>query len=250
MILSQNGNTLQHYVSNAVATTHTIELKQSDFDYVNASATSVTTYWFLDCNYLGPVDNYSWELKYNETDKEHNIEALVIADFMPITTVAPITTTTPTTTTKSTTTTTTTTPTTVSTTKYTTPTTTSKSTTQKTTTSPITTTIKPLSTTEVHPTVNNSLEKMPQSKIHTLRDGQPSSKAFPERSKRSSGDYTGVVAKVNGVLVPTNKTVIYNGTRPFVCGNNTIVPFGRNNTLGYFRRKITVKGTYCNKFVH
>lgn len=100
----QNNKTIE----NSLASTyhpveHLVVLKDSDIAFLNASATQVVTYWFVDCVYYGPSSNYSLFMNYTEPEKQHQIEALVIAGFEPITTPAPSTTASPNTTTTSTT---------------------------------------------------------------------------------------------------------------------------------------------------
>lgn len=231
MDLIQNDVTLKHeYVSNKENTLHQIRLKQSDFEFLNSSSTSVLTYWFLDCQYMGPSDDYSLTIKYNNSEEVHDVEALVVANFDPITTTT--TTTTPSTTTSTT-----------STTKPTTtvkPVPTTKSTPITKSTSTTTTTA---STTKTTPSSGTSLLK--KTTFHDSEFEQNEHQPVVNninRNKRSElTDNLNVMVKVKGLMLPINKTLSYNGSYPFKCGNNTVLPLGINNTFGYFSRKVIAK---------
>ncbi|KAK4876862.1 hypothetical protein RN001_009368 [Aquatica leii] len=96
--LTQNNEVLLgKYVSSAFPVVHKVELTKSDEEYINHTATSILTYWFVDCVYYGVSADYTFTLSYPEINKKHKLEALVVAGYEPITTVAPPTTTTTTT---------------------------------------------------------------------------------------------------------------------------------------------------------
>lgn len=91
----QNNKTIQNSLAMTyVPIEHVVKLKDTDLSLLNNSATQVVTYWFVDCVYYGPSNNYSLMMNYTEPEKDHRIEALVIAGYEPLTTPAPSTTTT------------------------------------------------------------------------------------------------------------------------------------------------------------
>lgn len=73
--------------------------------FLNQNASTVITYWFIDCMYIDQTTDMMLNYTYNDT-KDHTLDVLVVANNEPL---PPLTTTTTTTTTTSTTTTTTTT---------------------------------------------------------------------------------------------------------------------------------------------
>lgn len=92
----QNNKTIQNSLaSTSEPIEHFVMLKDTDLALLNASATQVVTYWFVDCIYYGPSYNYTLLMNYTEPDKQHRVEALVIAGYEPVTTPAPSTTTAP-----------------------------------------------------------------------------------------------------------------------------------------------------------
>lgn len=96
----QNNKTTQNGLAMTnVPVEHIVKLKNTDLNLLNSTATDVVTYWFVDCVYYGPTRNFSLVMNYTEPEKEHQIEALVIAGYEPITTSAPSTTPVPNTTT-------------------------------------------------------------------------------------------------------------------------------------------------------
>lgn len=157
--LIQNNITLDSpFISNAVPLNHTIKLKEADLAFLQTSATSVMTYWFVDCKFSGISNDFSFLKKYNKTDQEHTVEALIVAGFDPITTLAPSTTVAPTT---------------------------------------------------LKPNITTTTPMKPKNKI-----------------KRS----------INKPILP------FNGTFPFICGNSSAIPMNPNNTYGYIKKKLIVKG--------
>lgn len=89
----QNNKTIENSLAmTSTPIEHVVQLKSTDLNLLNTTATQVVTYWFVDCVYYGPSSNYSLLMNYTEPDKQHNIEALVIAGYQPITTPAPSTT--------------------------------------------------------------------------------------------------------------------------------------------------------------
>ncbi|KAK5642172.1 hypothetical protein RI129_008339 [Pyrocoelia pectoralis] len=94
LALLQNDQVRTKFVSNASPVIHKVMLTNSDEQYLNNTATSILTYWFVDCIYYGFSKDFTFMFQYPEVDKKHRIEALVVAGFEPITTPAPPTTTT------------------------------------------------------------------------------------------------------------------------------------------------------------
>lgn len=95
-IEQSNKTVSSKYVSSAEVAKLSVDMREGDFDYINKTATSITTFWYIDCK---PVNNSnSFKLNYNFTKPVtfHTIEALVVASYDPpvTTTVAPTTTTT------------------------------------------------------------------------------------------------------------------------------------------------------------
>ncbi|CAH0384173.1 unnamed protein product [Bemisia tabaci] len=130
--LAQNGTHRQKFVSTAVAVDHHVELTAPDHNFIK-NATSLLTFWFIDCIYYGMTSNLEpFSFNYTKPDTKHHLETITIADFSPLppTTVAPPTTT-PSPTTSTTTSTTTTTVTVPTVPPVTTPVTTEKTTTSK-----------------------------------------------------------------------------------------------------------------------
>lgn len=95
IILIQNNQTIENnIISNATSLNQTIVLKQSDADYIKENATSIKSYWFVDCHFVGLSDGLTFIKSYNVSDVQHNIEAIVVVGYDPIPTAAPPTSTT------------------------------------------------------------------------------------------------------------------------------------------------------------
>lgn len=91
----QNNETIKNnIVSNATVLNQTIVLKQSDADYIRDKGTSIKSYWFVDCHFVGISDNLTFISSFNVSDIQHSIESIVVVGYDPITTIAPPTTTT------------------------------------------------------------------------------------------------------------------------------------------------------------
>lgn len=96
LLLIQDGKVRNgKFVSNSSPVVHKVVLTKSDEEYINSTATSIFTYWFVDCVYYGFTNDFTYTFRYPDIEKKHQIEALVVAGFEPITTPAPPTTTTP-----------------------------------------------------------------------------------------------------------------------------------------------------------
>lgn len=72
----------------------TIQIREGDMDYLK-NATTVSTYWFIDCKYYGQTNDFNFSYNFTNSDTSHVIEALIVAshDSPTITTVTPPTTT-------------------------------------------------------------------------------------------------------------------------------------------------------------
>lgn len=204
------------YISSADTVTHKVLLNASDAEYINTTATSVLTYWFVDCVYYGVTDDYTFSLNYPDVDKKHRVEALVIAGYDPITTPAPSTTVAPTTTTT---------------------TTTKKPTVTTTTIAPTTST----STVKPNVTTSSTTTIKPQFNVNLVANSIDTQEKRLKRAVIGNiGEHKGVMVRVNGTLVP------YNGSFPFVCLSNNSVAPDVNKTYGYFSRKFTVRAPVSN----
>ncbi|XP_018577236.1 uncharacterized protein LOC108915612 isoform X1 [Anoplophora glabripennis] len=218
MLLVQKNKTIdKDFVSNTSTVTHEIELKETDWDYIK-NATTVLTYWFIDCTYYGITTDMKFLFNYTSPGEEHSLEALVMADFTPpppTTTVPPSTTTTkPTTTT----------------TKPTTTTSKPTTTTSKPTSTTTSTTVKPSPVTTKAGVSTAASTSIAPSVI---------AKALRKRSVNTNVD----VNLVNGPKIMTvvnGSKVPYNVSFPYVC-NGTQVATDSKKTYGYFFRKIEVK---------
>lgn len=205
------------FVSNASAVQHQIALSPPDYSYLKDNATSILTYWFIDCTYYGMTTNFTFSYKYDQPGTEHVMEALIVAGFEPITTPAPTTTTTTTTTPKPTSTTTTTT--TTTTTKPTTTISTTKAPTTLTTPNPTTVTINNPDSSSVS-TADNTIHK--------------------DKVKREIQNGSSNLINMNGSIIHVDE----NNTFPFVCLNQTNIAPDPKKVYGYFSRRMIVKGIY------
>lgn len=203
-VIQKNQTINEEYVSNAATAQHIVNLTQPDANFLKSNATSVITYWFVDCVYYGPTDNFKFDYNYTVPDKEHTVEALIVAGYEPITTPAPSTTTSTTTATTS---------------VHTTPTTATPTTKKS---SP---TLTPINKTAIASEVTGNTYSHSVNLISS------------KRQKRAASYNNGtIMMKVNNTLVP------YNGSFPFVCLNNTVAP-DPSKTYGYFSKTVQVRGT-------
>ncbi|XP_044598562.1 uncharacterized protein LOC123274867 [Cotesia glomerata] len=97
-----NNTATNEYISSASEAEILIKLRKGDTDYIEANATAITTYWFVDCKYYGQTNDLSFRFNFTKPETEASLEALVVASYDPPTTVAPTTSTTTTTTTTTT----------------------------------------------------------------------------------------------------------------------------------------------------
>jgi hypothetical protein len=204
------------FVSSTVEVSHLVDLTEMDRAFLTQSATSVLTYWFVDCIFYGQTPGYIFNFNYTQPGKTHHVEALVIASFEP-----------PTTTTSTSTTSTTPTPptaypnTTVVTSPSTKATTTDFSTTSTAATTIATTTPSKNITYEINSNEVSSVMQM-----------------FPVQDTNVTPVVAPAVNKSNGTVL--NNTVFV----PYVCLNSSIVLPDPNKTYGYFHRRVSVKGKY------
>lgn len=194
---------MDNFVSNNKTVIHEVSLKESDANYLKNVSKSALTYWFIDCEYHGITDDFKYIHHYNHSDVQHQVEALVVAGYEPVTTTTVPTTTTTTTTTP-------------------TPATTTSTTSTSTTTA----------ATSTNPAVTTA----------ELQHDQDQSRKV-KRKRSTSGDTTKIPHEIvyyNGSnLISSNKQ--FNLASPFIC-NGSVVPISAKNTFGYFSKSFTVKG--------
>ncbi|XP_078051080.1 uncharacterized protein LOC144477303 isoform X2 [Augochlora pura] len=89
-IIQPNKTAGNDYVSSATEANVTISMHKGDVDFLQ-KATTVSTYWFIDCKYYGETIDFNFLHNFTNPDTSHVIEALVIASFVPPTTIPPTT---------------------------------------------------------------------------------------------------------------------------------------------------------------
>lgn len=105
LTISQLNKTVNNeFISSASETQFSINIRKGDLDFIREKATSVSTYWFIDCQYYGQTNDFNFTYNFTNSNVTHGIEALVIASFEPVetTTAIPLTTTLPSNTTSNT----------------------------------------------------------------------------------------------------------------------------------------------------
>ncbi|XP_015113528.1 uncharacterized protein LOC107038779 isoform X2 [Diachasma alloeum] len=93
--ISQSNHTLESsYISSAVESEIKIDLREGDANYIIKNATEISTFWFVDCQYYGQTNDFTFRYNFTHPDETKSIEALVVASHEPptTTTVAPTTT--------------------------------------------------------------------------------------------------------------------------------------------------------------
>ncbi|XP_012251514.2 uncharacterized protein LOC105683477 [Athalia rosae] len=96
-----NRTVVNDCVSSKSDTKIQIDLRKGDYDYIAHKATSISTFWFVDCKFFGQSPNFTFTYNFTEPDKTHVVEALIVASYEPpvtTTTLAPTTVAPPTTT--------------------------------------------------------------------------------------------------------------------------------------------------------
>lgn len=61
-------------------TVHKIELNTADFNYLNSSSNSIVVYWFVDCVYQANTTDYTFSSNYTQSDSQHEILGIVVAN--------------------------------------------------------------------------------------------------------------------------------------------------------------------------
>ncbi|XP_043682714.1 uncharacterized protein LOC122636001 isoform X2 [Vespula pensylvanica] len=90
--MSQSNKTLNDkFVSTALETQFGIDIRKGDYNFIIEKATSISTYWFIDCQYYGETNDLNFSYNFTNADMSRDIAALVIASYEPI--EPPITTT-------------------------------------------------------------------------------------------------------------------------------------------------------------
>lgn len=82
MLLQQNQTVRDDvFVSNIEPVTHSIVLNKPDALLLKDNATSVITYWFIDCGFYGFTNDYNFNYKFTDVGKEHVVEALIVGSY-------------------------------------------------------------------------------------------------------------------------------------------------------------------------
>lgn len=217
MNLIQNNKTRpNNYVSNSSLVRHSIDLSPPDYRYLIDNATSLLTYWFIDCQYYGMTSEFSFSYAFGQTEAQHVVEALIVAGFEPITT--------PSTTTSTT------------------------STTPSTTTSTASTTILPGITSGYNNATNSTnSNNAPNIETHDSNSnatvivmGRNNGSDVLRKMKRDLNMYS-----ANGSIITLSDA---NTSFPFVCLNQTNIAPDPKKAYGYFARSMIVKGI-CHVFL-
>lgn len=214
MSLLQSGHLRETgLVSSKEQVTHRVDLTEADSAFLTQSATSILTYWFVDCTFYGQTPGYEFNFSYTQPGKIHNVEALIIASYEPPSTTTTTTSTTPT------------------------PPTVSPNTTSATTPSTKTTiTVIPTSSTVLPST----------SAATTTSTVAPKNISFQINSNEINAMHISHVQNMPLILpaVNTHNETLKNNTVfvPYVCLNSSIIPPDPNKTYGYFHRRLVVRG--------
>lgn len=79
------------FVSTAFETQFGVDIRKGDYDFIIEKATSISTYWFIDCKYYGQTNNFNFSYNFTNSNVTRGIAALVMVSYEPI---EPLTTTT------------------------------------------------------------------------------------------------------------------------------------------------------------
>lgn len=71
------------YVSSTLETLFKVELNVADLNYLNKNANSTTIYWFVDCVYQGNTTNYTFSSNFTQSDTEHEVLGIIVANIGP-----------------------------------------------------------------------------------------------------------------------------------------------------------------------
>ncbi|XP_015588603.1 uncharacterized protein LOC107264636 isoform X2 [Cephus cinctus] len=85
-IKQENATTKGNFVSSSLESTVAIDIRKGDLSFIMTNATSISTFWFIDCQYYGHTENFIFNYNFTDPDRSHTIEALVVASFDPPTT--------------------------------------------------------------------------------------------------------------------------------------------------------------------
>lgn len=95
MSIVQSNKTVEDiYVSSGSEARVKIDVRKGDLEFIKKKATSISTFWFVDCKYFGQTDDFNFKTNFTKVNATYNIEALIVASFEPPTTTTPIPTTT------------------------------------------------------------------------------------------------------------------------------------------------------------
>lgn len=84
------------YISSLNETKVMIDIRKGDHEFIMQNATTISTYWFIDCQYYGQTNDFAFAYNFTTPGMTHEIGALVIVSYNSptTTTVLPPTTTT------------------------------------------------------------------------------------------------------------------------------------------------------------
>ncbi|XP_053976339.1 uncharacterized protein LOC128875053 isoform X1 [Hylaeus volcanicus] len=93
-IIQPNKTSDSTYISSVSEANVTIRVREGDMDAL-MKATAISTYWFIDCQFYGQTNDLNLLYNFTTPDVSKVVEALIIASYIPPTTVPPPTTTVP-----------------------------------------------------------------------------------------------------------------------------------------------------------
>ncbi|KAH0951978.1 hypothetical protein HN011_005159 [Eciton burchellii] len=74
------------YISSVNETKLMVNVRKNDRDFIMQKATAISTYWFIDCKYYGQTNDFVFIYNFTRPNVTHEIGALVIASYDPLTT--------------------------------------------------------------------------------------------------------------------------------------------------------------------
>lgn len=207
VILQSNNGIKNNFVSSASEAKVRINIRDGDAKYINTNATEISTYWFVDCEYYGQTNDYTFNYNFTKPNTTSTVEALIVASLEPLTTTSAPTTTTTTTVAPITTTTT-----------KVSPPSPSKNGTDISSNS---TTIKPIVTTTKNPISLTTT---------SIKSTTPTTTSKPVQTNSSMEHH--IYAKDLSL--------------PFVCINSSVIPLNPDKVYGYFHKQVKVRGMLQN----
>lgn len=208
-IRQKNVTVTSQYVSTLSIANQEISISDANLEYINETATSVNTYWFVDCELYAVTQNYSLDMNYSVANKELALDAVTIISYEAITTPAPPTTT---------------------------------STTTTTVKPPVTTTSTPKTTT---PTIKASTTSDNISVVKSISKRDAPALNVPVNSTTAVLKKNATIALDKGIYSIVNKTqrgsIPIDKDFPFICGTKTFVGLEKNESYGYYSRRIITK---------